>query len=178
MPAKLTEGLGETWETALICFKSYPCHITAHSPIEALNGLRAEHGFLGRDVASMIIEASEKVLSHHDIPEPEDIAMAQYSVPYAASLYAFSRCRRPPLIPRGEPGRRRHRSALAQNQALALRAGNQAGQRLGESDDGAAQGQTRGLPGDRRLQGFSEMDRLLDELEGLKSRKDVSGLFA
>ncbi|MBI4183657.1 MAG: MmgE/PrpD family protein [Proteobacteria bacterium] len=85
-PGRLTAGLGSEWETRRICLKRYPCHITAHTPIEALAALRAEHGFGAAEIESIVIEASEKVLSHHDIPEPGDLASAQYSVPYSAAL--------------------------------------------------------------------------------------------
>ena len=35
-PARLTEALGERWETETICLKRYPCHITAHTPVQSV----------------------------------------------------------------------------------------------------------------------------------------------
>jgi len=86
---KLTEGLGETWETRTICFKRCACHITAHAPIEALEELRAEYGFSGDDVTSITIGTSQKVLDNHDIRAPRDMMAAQYSVPFSVALSMF-----------------------------------------------------------------------------------------
>ncbi len=86
---KLTEGLGDTWETRTICFKRCSCHITAHAPIEALQELRAEHGFSADDVKSLTIGTSQKVLDNHDIRVPQDVMAAQYSVPFPVALSMF-----------------------------------------------------------------------------------------
>lgn len=88
-PARLTDGLGKRWETATICLKRYPCHITAHTPVQTMQELRAEHGFDGSDIAQLSVLAGAKVLSHHAIHEPKDIAAAQYSVPFCTALAAF-----------------------------------------------------------------------------------------
>lgn len=86
---KLTEGLGETWETRTICFKRCACHITAHAPIEALEELRAEHGFSAEDVKTVTIGTNRKVLDNHDIRAPRDMMAAQYSVPFPVALSMF-----------------------------------------------------------------------------------------
>ncbi|WP_454691099.1 MmgE/PrpD family protein [Achromobacter aloeverae] len=88
-PALLTQGLGSAWETLNICFKRYPCHVTAQAPLQALRGLMAEHGFDGADIASMALGCSEKIVSHHDIRDPADIMAAQYSVPFCLALAQF-----------------------------------------------------------------------------------------
>lgn len=85
-PPRLTQGLGEEWHTLRTMFKRYACHITAHVPVTAALALRAEHGFSGKDVASVAIATNEKVLSHHNITEPGDAMMAQYSVPFCVAL--------------------------------------------------------------------------------------------
>lgn len=85
-PDKLTEKLGETWETRTICYKRCSCHITAHAPIQALEELRNEIGFAGSDVESMDIGASKKVLGNHNHPEPKDTMAAQFSVPFSVAL--------------------------------------------------------------------------------------------
>ena len=86
---KLMAGLGTDWETSKIAVKCYPIHVTAHTPVQALEDLRGEHGFLADDVAEIHIATSEKVLSHHNITDPADIATAQYSLPFciATSVY-------------------------------------------------------------------------------------------
>lgn len=57
--------------------------------MQSLQELRAEHGFNGDDVAALTIHARHKVLSHHDIREPRDVAGAQYSVPFCAAIAMF-----------------------------------------------------------------------------------------
>ncbi|MET0528962.1 MAG: MmgE/PrpD family protein [Microvirga sp.] len=89
-PERLTAGLGETWETRNICFKRYPCHITAHIPIEAALGLRAEAGFALDDLAGIHIRGSGKMAQLHNILKPQDLIMAQYSVPWCVAAALVS----------------------------------------------------------------------------------------
>lgn len=88
-PGRLTGGLGSDWETRRICVKSYPCHVTAHTPVRALRGLMAEHSFGPSDVLEIRIEAAPKVLSHHNLTNPADIMQAQYSVPFCVALAMY-----------------------------------------------------------------------------------------
>ncbi|ALM84045.1 MmgE/PrpD family protein [Bordetella sp. N] len=88
-PALLTRGLGSAWETLKICFKRYPCHVTAQAPIQALRGLMAQHGFNGADIEAIALGCSEKIVSHHDIRDPADILAAQYSVPFCLALAQY-----------------------------------------------------------------------------------------
>ena len=43
--AQLTDGLGHDFKTMTIMIKRYACHITAHTPVEAILDLRRQHGF-------------------------------------------------------------------------------------------------------------------------------------
>lgn len=87
-PARLTRGLHETWETRNICFKRYPCHITAHTAIEAVRSLSAEHALDVRAINQIIVRGSAKMAKLHGDTEPADLIMAQYSIPWciAAAL--------------------------------------------------------------------------------------------
>ena len=85
-PALLTRGLGEEWHTLSTMLKRYACHINAHVPVTAALELKAKHGIKGSDVASVSIAANEKTLSHHNITEPQDAMMSQYSVPFCVAL--------------------------------------------------------------------------------------------
>ena len=85
-PARLTKGLGEEWHTLKTMLKRYACHITAHVPVTAALELKAKHGIRGADVAAVTIAADEKVQSHHNITEPRDTMMCQYSVPFCVAL--------------------------------------------------------------------------------------------
>jgi 2-methylcitrate dehydratase PrpD len=87
-PQRLTLGLKQTWETLKICLKRYPCHITAHMPIEAARALAAEHDIAVEQIDAIVVKGSTKMVSHHNIPRPADLIMAQYSIPWciAAAL--------------------------------------------------------------------------------------------
>ncbi len=86
---KLTDGLGDIWETRTICFKRCACHATAHAPVQAFEALRAEMDFTAADVDAISIGTSRKVLANHDIPAPRDLMAAQYSVPFSVALSFF-----------------------------------------------------------------------------------------
>ncbi len=87
--ALLTKDLGTHFDIVHACLKRYACHITAHTPVQSLQELRAEHRFSGDDVTGLTIHARHKVLSHHDIREPHDVAGAQYSVPFCAAIALY-----------------------------------------------------------------------------------------
>jgi len=95
-PALLTEGLGTRWDSLNIWFKMFPCHVTAQAPVRAMRTLAHEHGFGPREVARIVLEAGEKVLTHHADREPHDVATAQYSVPFCLALSLY----RDPADPR------------------------------------------------------------------------------
>ncbi len=83
---ELTKGLGEYWATTSIALKRYPCHVNAHAAVKALSQLQAEHGFTGSEVEAITIAGTERMATLHNIPEPADLMMAQYSVPFCAAL--------------------------------------------------------------------------------------------
>ncbi|MGB6538756.1 MAG: MmgE/PrpD family protein [Xanthobacteraceae bacterium] len=88
-PALLVEGLGTRWDSLNIRFKMFPCHVTAQAPVRAIRQLAREHGFDAHQVARLVIEAGEKVLTHHADREPHDVGTAQYSVPFCVALALF-----------------------------------------------------------------------------------------
>ena len=85
-PQELTRGLSESYATRSIMLKRFPCHITAHTSVQAILDLRAEHGYTAADVASIHIGGSEKMARVNNIPSPADIMMAQYSLPFCVAL--------------------------------------------------------------------------------------------
>ena len=87
--AQLTKDLGTHFDIVHACLKRYACHITAHTPVQSLQELRTEHSFDGNEVAALTIHARHKVMSHHDIREPRDVAGAQYSVPFCAAIALY-----------------------------------------------------------------------------------------
>jgi len=88
-PALLVDDLGIRWESLKIWFKMFPCHVTAQALVRAIQYLQREYRFAPSDVASIVIEASDKVLSHHADPVPHDVGTAQYSVPFSVALALF-----------------------------------------------------------------------------------------
>jgi 2-methylcitrate dehydratase PrpD len=84
--AELTRGLGESYATRSIMLKRFPCHITAHTSVQAILDLRAEHGYAAADVASIHIAGNDKMAKVNNIPSPADIMMAQYSIPFCVAL--------------------------------------------------------------------------------------------
>lgn len=83
--ASLTAGLGETFETLNICFKRYACHITAHTPVQAVADLQALHGFAGGDVADVVVEGTAKMAALHADQSPADTVAAQYSIAFCVA---------------------------------------------------------------------------------------------
>ena len=85
-PALLTAGLGARWETRNLCIKRYPCHVTAHTPVESVRALREEHRIAADDVSAIRVRASAKVVSHHAAHEAGDVMALQYSVPFCVAI--------------------------------------------------------------------------------------------
>jgi len=86
----LTHRLGRVWESMNICIKRCACHINAHAPIEALQGLRAELQFAAEDIRQVEIGGIEKLVTHHANYRPTDLMMAQYSIPFCMALSVYS----------------------------------------------------------------------------------------
>jgi 2-methylcitrate dehydratase PrpD len=97
-PSLLTKGLGEIWEIERLCIKRYASHVTTHVPLQMLRGLVEQHGFSGDDIGEIAVDASAKVVSHHSDPNPGDIMLAQYSVPFCLALAAYHDPRDPDVF--------------------------------------------------------------------------------
>jgi 2-methylcitrate dehydratase PrpD len=85
-PHELTDGLGDSYASRSIMLKRFPCHITAHTSVQAILDLRSEHGYAAADVASIHIAGNDKMARVNNIPSPADIMMAQYSIPFCVAL--------------------------------------------------------------------------------------------
>jgi 2-methylcitrate dehydratase PrpD len=86
---RLTAGLGQEWKTLCIAMKRYPLHGSAQIPVQSLRELMTVHGFKGNEVVRVVVEGGKKLLTHHNIVEPEEIMHAQYSVPFCVALALF-----------------------------------------------------------------------------------------
>jgi 2-methylcitrate dehydratase PrpD len=93
--AELTRGLGEEFLVSTTALKRYPCHATAHAAVRAARELRAEHGFAGGEVAGITVTGTERMIERHNITEPADLMLAQYSVPFSVALALCREARDP-----------------------------------------------------------------------------------
>jgi 2-methylcitrate dehydratase PrpD len=85
----LTDGLGQDFVTRNLCLKRFPVHMTAHTPVQAVLELQAEHGFVGSQVERVMVAGDQRMATINNIPEPTDIMMAQYSIPFCVALALF-----------------------------------------------------------------------------------------
>jgi 2-methylcitrate dehydratase PrpD len=88
--SELTKGLGETFLSMTIYMKRFACHGAAQGQLQALQDLQAEHRFTPDDVDTIDVEGHHEMWDRHNILEPKDPMIAQYSVPFAIAL-AFYR---------------------------------------------------------------------------------------
>jgi 2-methylcitrate dehydratase PrpD len=97
----LTRGLGHEYEILITLIKQYACHITAQTPVQALEELRAEHGFGPEDINRITIAGIERMVKVNNIPKPADRMMAQYSVPFCTALSMYRNLRDPDSFDEG-----------------------------------------------------------------------------
>jgi len=91
----LTRGLGSDFVTLSAVLKRYPVHATAHAAVKAVRDLQAAHGFAGGEVASITVTGRRRMLERHNILEPPDLMLAQYSIPFCVALALFREARDP-----------------------------------------------------------------------------------
>lgn len=87
--AQLTDGLGTDFKTMTIMIKRYACHITAHTPVEAILDLRQHHGFAPADIVKIEIAGSPRMATVNNIPAPGDALLAQFSIPFCVALAMY-----------------------------------------------------------------------------------------
>jgi 2-methylcitrate dehydratase PrpD len=91
----LTRDLGRDYVTSSTVLKRYPCHATAHAAVRAVRDLQAEHGFAGDDVEAVTVTATGRMIERHNIAEPPDLMLAQYSIPFCVALALYREARDP-----------------------------------------------------------------------------------
>ena len=97
----LTKGLGEEFVVLSTVLKRYPLHATAHAPVKAVRELAAAHGFGGADVDSITVSGNARMLERHNIAEPADLMLAQYSIPFCVALALYREARDPESFDEG-----------------------------------------------------------------------------
>src|SRR5271165_2868940 len=92
---ELTRGLGEEFVTMSAVLKRYPCHATAHAAVKAVRDLQAEHGLTAAAIEAITVTGNERMVERHNIPEPADLMLAQYSIPFSVALALCREARDP-----------------------------------------------------------------------------------
>ena len=92
---ELTRGLGNEFVVSTTVLKRYPCHATAHAAVKAVRDLQAEHGFTGAEVEAITITGNQRMVERHNILEPGDLMLAQYSIPFCVALALHREARDP-----------------------------------------------------------------------------------
>jgi len=93
--AELTRGLGEEFVVSSTALKRYPCHATAHAAVRAVRDLQARHGFTGAEIEAITVTGTERMIERHNILEPADLMLAQYSIPFCVALALHREARDP-----------------------------------------------------------------------------------
>jgi 2-methylcitrate dehydratase PrpD len=93
--AELTRQLGDDFLLLTAVLKRYPCHATAHAAVRAVRELAAEHGFAAGEVEQITITGSSRMVERHNILEPADLMLAQYSIPFSVALALCREARDP-----------------------------------------------------------------------------------
>jgi 2-methylcitrate dehydratase PrpD len=91
----LTRGLGNDFVTMSAVLKRYPVHATAHAAVRAVRDLQTEHGFTGSDIAAITVTGTRRMVERHNILEPPDLMLAQYSIPFCVALALHREARDP-----------------------------------------------------------------------------------
>jgi len=91
----LLRKLGEEFVTLSIYMKRFPCHGTTQAPLQALEDIQTEHRFSGGEVAEIELATNKKVVDRHNILNPADPMLAQYSVPFCLALACYRNSRDP-----------------------------------------------------------------------------------
>src|SRR5262245_6085572 len=93
--SELTKGLGSTWLTSRISMKRYACQPACHTPVQAIVDMKANGQIESRDIQSIEIKVGPKELRRHNIREPSDVMIGQYSVPFSVALAIVADARDP-----------------------------------------------------------------------------------
>ena len=78
----LTAGLGGVYETLNLCVKRYPCHITAHTAVYAIECLRRDAMLIADNVHSVRVVGTDRMAELNGDRDPKDPALANYSIPF------------------------------------------------------------------------------------------------
>lgn len=91
VPEKLTQGLGEGWETLNVGFKMHPTVTSIHTALDALRTLMDRHGLTAEDIASIEVACSHMTHVHTAWPyKPAGITAAQMNMFFGLAVTALN----------------------------------------------------------------------------------------
>jgi 2-methylcitrate dehydratase PrpD len=93
--AELTRGLSEEFRVSSTVLKRYPCHATAHAAVRAVRELQVEYAIEPAAIEAITVTGNERMVERHNIPEPADLMLAQYSIPFSVALALCREARDP-----------------------------------------------------------------------------------
>src|SRR5205085_10040657 len=70
-------------------------HATAHAAVKAVRDLQAAHRFAGAEVEAITVTGTPRMVERHNILEPADLMLAQYSIPFSVALALCREARDP-----------------------------------------------------------------------------------
>jgi len=90
-PAKVSDGLGDRWETMNLAVKPYPSCRYTHAAMDALAALKRDHDFDPADIVSVEIglpETGWKIVGDpaEDKQNPKSVVDGQFSMPFCAAV--------------------------------------------------------------------------------------------
>jgi hypothetical protein len=88
-------SMSEEFVVSITVLKRYPCPATAHAAVKAVLDLQAEHGFSGAEVEAITVTGTRRMVEVHNILEPADLMLAQYSIPFSIALALHREARNP-----------------------------------------------------------------------------------
>lgn len=96
--AKLTADLGRKWIIQPASHKAYATHVTHQAVVQAIQDLKAEHGFDPAAITHVKIRGAHRILhDRHCVRDPMTVMGGQYSLPFTAAV-ALTRDMSNPLV--------------------------------------------------------------------------------
>jgi 2-methylcitrate dehydratase PrpD len=98
-PSLLVDGLGEKWESAAQTLKMFPVHARSLGFVYAVDQYRQNHTWSAEDISNITVYAGPAVLDPSNwIVEFQDLAVAQYSIPFGIVAALVADLRNPLLV--------------------------------------------------------------------------------
>ena len=84
--AKITEGLGKSFELATNSYKPFPCGVVIHPVLDGCLQLKRAHGFSSEEVKSVSLKVHRLVLELTGNKEPKTDLEARFSIFHSAAV--------------------------------------------------------------------------------------------